>query len=202
MPGLEPARESIPSGSKVIEIHVAELKNLFNDIDPSPFREKDLDPEAEDFIVGWARDLPRESPLALVVHVDRASYEANAAATLRDAVREFFADRADAARQRLRQLLRVGRKSLLIGLAILALTLVGGHLIALVLRAHAIAHLLRESLAIGGWVAMWRPMEIFLYDWWPIRAEARLFDRLSNMPVRIEPPPVGGSGVHAEAHGV
>jgi hypothetical protein len=45
--------------------------------------------------------------------------------------------------------------------------------------------LLREGLLIGGWVAMWRPIEIFLYDWWPIRAEARLFDRLSTMPVRI-----------------
>ena len=32
---------------------------------------------------------------------------------------------------------------------------------------------------------MWRPMEIFLYDWWPIRAEATLADRLSVMPVRI-----------------
>jgi len=38
---------------------------------------------------------------------------------------------------------------------------------------------------IGGWVAMWRPMEVFLYDWWPIRADARLADRLSAMPVRI-----------------
>ena len=27
---------------------------------------------------------------------------------------------------------------------------------------------------------------MFLYDWWPIRAEAHLFDRLSTMPVRIE----------------
>ena len=48
-----------------------------------------------------------------------------------------------------------------------------------------VADLLRESLSIGGWVAMWRPMEVFLYDWWPIRAEARLYDRLSAMPVRI-----------------
>jgi len=32
---------------------------------------------------------------------------------------------------------------------------------------------------------MWRPMEIFLYDWWPIRAEGRLFGRLAAMPVRI-----------------
>jgi hypothetical protein len=45
--------------------------------------------------------------------------------------------------------------------------------------------ILRESLLIGGWVAMWRPLEVFLYEWWPIRAEARLYDRLAAMPVRI-----------------
>jgi len=32
---------------------------------------------------------------------------------------------------------------------------------------------------------MSRPMEVFLYDWWPIRADAQLADRLSAMPVRI-----------------
>jgi len=26
---------------------------------------------------------------------------------------------------------------------------------------------------------------VFLYDWWPIRNEARLSDRLATMPVRI-----------------
>jgi hypothetical protein len=45
--------------------------------------------------------------------------------------------------------------------------------------------ILRESVLIGGWVAMWRPLEIFLYDWWPILAEARLFDRLSVMRVQV-----------------
>lgn len=33
---------------------------------------------------------------------------------------------------------------------------------------------------------MWRSLEVFLYDWWPIRAEGRLFERLSRMPVKIE----------------
>jgi hypothetical protein len=32
---------------------------------------------------------------------------------------------------------------------------------------------------------MWHPLEIFLYDWWPIRAKRRLYERLSRMPVRI-----------------
>ena len=45
--------------------------------------------------------------------------------------------------------------------------------------------IIKESFVIGGWVALWRPLEIFLYDWWPIRAEARLFDRLASMPVRL-----------------
>ena len=44
----------------------------------------------------------------------------------------------------------------------------------------------REGLLIGGWVAMWRPLEVFLYDWWPVRAEVRLSERLSTMPVSIE----------------
>jgi hypothetical protein len=45
--------------------------------------------------------------------------------------------------------------------------------------------LIRESMVIGGWVAMWRPLEIFLYDWWPILAERKLFDRLSEMRVSV-----------------
>ena len=45
---------------------------------------------------------------------------------------------------------------------------------------------LREGFLIGGWVAMWRPLEVFLYDWWPILGDVRMFDRLSEMPVHID----------------
>jgi hypothetical protein len=33
--------------------HVGELKQLFNVIDPSPFRKKYLEADAEEFIAGW-----------------------------------------------------------------------------------------------------------------------------------------------------
>jgi hypothetical protein len=46
--------------------------------------------------------------------------------------------------------------------------------------------LISESLWIGGWVAMWRPMEIFLYDWWPLLRRIRLLRRLAVMEVRLE----------------
>jgi hypothetical protein len=44
---------------------------------------------------------------------------------------------------------------------------------------------LDERLLIVGWVAMWRPLEIFLCDWWPIAGERRLHDRLSRISVRV-----------------
>ena len=61
--------DEIPPGSGVIEVYVAEMNQLFNSIDPSPFVEKDLDRDAEEFIVNWAKELPAESPLALRVHL-------------------------------------------------------------------------------------------------------------------------------------
>jgi hypothetical protein len=179
------AGDVIPSGCSVIEVHVGELKQLFNAIDPSPFRDKDLDPKAEEFIVGWAKDLPRDASLALVVDLDRQAGLPDEAAVLRDAIHEFFKHRAEAYRQRLRELFRVGRTSLVIGLAALTVAIAVGDFLATLLKGSRIGEIVRESLTIGGWVSMWRPLEVFLYDWWPIRNEAQLSDRLAAMPVRI-----------------
>ena len=185
MPG--PNGDTLPNGTRLIEVHVAELKQLFHSLDPTPFRERDLDPKAEEFIAGWARELPPDAPLALMVHVDHEVPSDEHVRVLCDAVRDYFHVRAADTRRRLRQLFRVGRTSLVIGIVVLAAFILAGDLIGSMLADTRFADVARESLLIGGWVAMWRPIEVFLYDWWPIRAEARLFDRLSAMTVRVVP---------------
>jgi hypothetical protein len=180
------AGDPIPVKCAVIRVHVTELRQLFNSIDPSPFRSRDLDPRAEEFIVGWAKDFGRTQQLALVVSIDRAAGLPDEAAVLREAIHEFFRQRALGYRQRLRELLRVGRTSLAIGLVALAFAVALGNFLASLMKGGEVGQILREMLVVGGWVSMWRPLEIFLYDWWPIREEARLSDRLAAMPVRIE----------------
>jgi hypothetical protein len=179
------AGDLIPPKCSIIEIHVSELKQLFDAIDPSPFRDRDLDPKAEEFIVGWAKDLPRDASLALVVDLDREAGLPNEAAVLREAIHEFFRHRAETYRRRLRELFRLGRTSLLIGVVVLAAAIALGDFLANLMKGSRLGEILRESLTIGGWVSMWRPLEVFLYDWWPLRNEARLSDRLAEMPVRI-----------------
>jgi hypothetical protein len=179
------AGAAIATGSRVIEVRVTELRQLFNAIDPSPFRERDLDPHAEEFIVAWARDLPRDAPLALRVHLERAAGRPDEATLLGEAIHRYFRARAAGSRRGLRELFRRGRISLLIALAFLGVSLTLSDLIGSA-GGSGFAAVLREGFIIGGWVAMWRPLEVFLYDWWPIRGEVRLLDRLSEMPVRIE----------------
>ena len=184
-PETKAAGDPIPPTCQLIEVHVGELRQLFNSIDPSPFRQRDLDPNAEEFIIGWAKEAPREATLGLLVHLDRDAGMASESGELKDAVHEFFKQRALAARRRLRQLFYIGRISLFIGFLALGILITTGEFIAGLVQGQRIGDLVRESFLIGGWVAMWRPLEIFLYEWWPIRREALLYDRLGAMPVRI-----------------
>jgi hypothetical protein len=180
------ADDAMPRQRMIIEVKVAELQQLFRAIDPSPFGDRQLDPDIEEFIVYRAREVPKGVPFGLMVYLDHVAGAGDDAAALSSSVRQFFSRRAEAARRELRELFRRGRLSLLIGLAVLGTF--GGFAQALGSGSGdaGFASVLRESLIIGGWVAMWRPLEVFLYDWWPIRAQARCYDRLAIMPVAVQ----------------
>jgi hypothetical protein len=168
-----------------LELHVAELRQLFNAMDPAPFRERDLDPNADTYIVEWASETRSDQPLALLVYVGGGAATPANASMLREAVHEHFRQRASSTRLRLRRLFRVGRVSLAVGLAFVALAGALAEYLGGILTRGTTSSFVSESLAIGAWVALWRPLEIFLYEWWPIRAEARLLDRLGEMDVQL-----------------
>ena len=48
-----------------------------------------------------------------------------------------------------------------------------------------------EGMLIIGWVAMWRPLEIFLYEWVPIRRRCRILAKLAEMPVIVQSKGIG-----------
>ena len=166
-----------------IEIFVDKIEQLFNSMDPSPFQEKDLDHDAEEFIVSWAREYPRADRFILIVHVNQAP-EKFSQELVEEAVRNYFTYRARLNRMEFARLLQQGRTSLLIGLIFLAACLLVSEWMRR-LGTGSLPRILRESLTIGGWVAMWRPMQIFLYDWWPLRRLGRIYERLSHMAVEL-----------------
>jgi len=169
-----------------IELRVTEISQLFHTLDPFPFRDKDLDKDAEEFIVGWARETPSDRPLKIVVHLPDAQARTPEATVLPEALSRYFKYRAQAASSDLAELFRVGRRMLLIGLAVLCFSTIAAQFAAH-LTPDPLGGLAQESLAIFGWVANWRPLETFLYGWLPIVRRRDLLRRLAEARVDLQP---------------
>jgi len=76
-----------------IEVRVENISQLFDTLDPFPFRERDLDKDAEEYIVGWARELPRHQAIKIIVHAPDSELRKEHANQLGSALRRYF--RAD-----------------------------------------------------------------------------------------------------------
>jgi hypothetical protein len=167
-----------------IELNLRELNQLFNSIDPAPFYEKDLDQDAEEFIESWAMEYPHKAKLSLRVHLEKAPPDPDPRQLIEQAIHHFYAMKADMNWLQFKRLMKEGRTSLLIGVICLAVCVFAGELFTN--AQQAAQGVVRESLLIGGWVAMWRPMEIFLYEWWPLLSRGRIYRKLSRMPVDLK----------------
>lgn len=166
-----------------IEIRVTQLSELFNSMDPTPFHHRNLDPDAEEFLENWALDFPAKSRFKIIVHIGEMPAE-NPAAILTEAIHNHFNDKAERCRRNLRLLFMEGRTSLLIGAGFLLLCLWAAEMLSAYAN-NTFLRLLDESLIIGGWVAMWRPLQIFLYEWWPIARAIKVYRSLGQASVHV-----------------
>ncbi|HEX5278743.1 MAG TPA: hypothetical protein VFW28_01565 [Micropepsaceae bacterium] len=144
-------------------MRVENISQLFDTLDPFPFPERDLDSDAEEYIVGWARELPHEQPIRLIVHVTGGQATEQESSLVGTALNRYFEYRAGIISRDLNELFRVGRTALLIGLSVLALCLVLAQFTARRIGDTELGQFLQQSLIILGWVANWKPIETFLY---------------------------------------
>lgn len=186
--GATHTTSSVPAagGAGKIEIELRQAVQLFNTLDPSPFRESDLADEAEAYIVDQAMVLPKNVPIAIVIYLPRSELAQAAAMDMAGAVKNYFKILVKAASADLRELFKTGRLSLLIGFLILSTCVVIGFLLIELFEDNAISDIVRESFLIFGWVAIWKPSEIFLYGWPSIARRRRLYRRLSEATVTVK----------------
>lgn len=168
-------------GAALIELKLRDIRQLFHHLDPAPFAEKDLDPAAEAWIEESVRELGPRRPARLRIWLPPDQASSEEARALPIAIQNYFAARGRQLRVELRRQLRLALTNLAIGLVFLALCLTLRQSLLSVERLG----LLSEGLLIIGWVALWRPVENFLYDWWPVVRRIRRLARIVRTPVEI-----------------
>jgi hypothetical protein len=188
------ARYREEDGRTCIDLRVRSEKQLFDGRDPSPFRERDLDEDAVDYLVGAAEEIPAHAPLRVVVWIGESSHGAPREraqgdpelepAEILDAIRSHFTYERERVTRRLRKLVRHGRTILALGVTLLVVFLASAELLGAT-RTGAVWKVVREGLVIMGWVALWRPIELLLYDWWPLVDQRRVMTRIVEAEIEV-----------------
>lgn len=173
-------------GKILIEITLASIPQLFNSFDPAPFYEKELDTDAEKYIVSTVRDFPKKTQFGIVVYLPPEIIASEQAKTIAPAIHNHFRYLSLVATRNFREKFRYGRVSMVIGLAFLAVALIARQEVS-VLDNTLFTQLLSDALLIIGWVAMWEPVTVLLYQLWPITRTKRIYDRIAAMDIELRP---------------
>jgi hypothetical protein len=173
------------TNAKEIEIRIKSVEQLFNSFDPAPFRERELDRDAERHIVSYTREAATSSPVELVIYLPPATIAPTLAEELAAAIGHHFELRAREQEIELNELRRLGRKGLVVGLLVMLFATLAGIALTNAFPKSSFFETIEQSLIIFAWVALWRPAEILLYDRWPLIRERKLFQRLAAAPVIV-----------------
>lgn len=180
-----PPRYRQEGGKTCLDIRLRSADQLFDGRDPAPFRERDLDADAVEYIVGAFEEFPPKAEAKIVFWIAEGPAQINTE-TLIEAVRAHFAYEVEKLNRRVRTHLRQGQIALGVGLVVLTVFLSMAQLMMRIVPEGTIQQILREGLVITGWVAMWRPLDVLLYDWWPLIRQRRMYARVLRTEIAVE----------------
>jgi hypothetical protein len=167
---------------ELIEIKIRKINQLFNSFDPSPFLEKDLDQDAFEYIVSAVGEHHLKVKQKIVIYMPKFEKRKVSEAEITKAIHHYFEYKKILAERSIKLKLQEGQVSLIIGIVFLGSCLILRELITSSYD-NLFMNILGEGLIIGGWVAMWKPISNILYDWWPLRKEKNIFEKISKMEV-------------------
>lgn len=164
-----------------VRIHILELAQLYNSLDPSPFWDRDLDRNAAEFIEGEFRERPWADTWHLIVYVRTGEADAQ---TLQSALESYYDRLTTSTRCELREHFRSARLGLLAGLTLFGVFMTARALLRA--AAPSMPTAVDEGLIILAWLTLWRPAETLAYEWLPLYRRQRLYARLRAVRVSVQ----------------
>jgi hypothetical protein len=177
---LQTSENRTTSHESILEVRILNVEQIFDNRDPAPFRDRDLDPDFIDYLVDGVRDLGTAKPIRIIVWLEQACPPGQIA----EAVHNSFEHALERIHRNRREHVRSGWIALAIAsVAILVLTGLGQVVAMTIPNALGVA--LQTALEISGWVFMWRPIEVLIYDGIPVRRERRVLRAIRAAPIDV-----------------
>ena len=179
-------RRSTAHAASSVSLHVRNLEQLLNSLDPSPFWDRDLDKEAAAFIEEEFADRPRDR--TWILNVSIAGQPDDTQSDLQEAVRRYYLRLTDSVRHQTREQLRIARISLALGIGVFLACMVARELLDGE-GAGSLPRALDEGLIVLAWIALWLPIEQLVSDVVPLLRQRSFYGHLARLRVHLRGAP-------------
>ena len=169
-----------PHNATLIEIRAEDRSLLFDPYDPAPMRLRTVSESADAFILQRARHAPKHAPLRVRVLLHK--HDAACCEDVQAAFQQHFARREREQRANMRSLFAEGAVMAVKGIAVALVLVTVARLLAGSFESLMVTKI-ANVMSMIVWVIIWRPADMLIYDWVPIRNDRRLYDRLASAPV-------------------
>lgn len=186
LPKKKKNRYRSQDGKSIIEVRIRSVSQLFDARDPAPFRDRDLDDDFVEYITSSAEELNHADAFKILIHIEEVANSQMESNTISDSIKDFFEYQVDLKSKQLTKVLKTGQLFLLFGIIFLFICLVVSDFFGTVhFLEETYREFLKQGFIIMGWVAMWKPLELILFDWWPIYDKMKIYRKILASEIEV-----------------
>jgi len=142
-----------------------------------------LHPDVEEFIIQETEKLQPNPESEITIEIlEKTSFSVN---EITSVIHRHFENKRESEKRKIHNALKLGAKSLLIAFVFLIIMFLLTRILLNIVPENSLLINLKELFIILGWVALWRPAELLLYEWRPFKRNANLFGRLAQCKVSV-----------------
>jgi len=177
-----------------VDLYLSDIHNFFQTPEVDPFLGENIEASGIDQLIDTMNARPgvQKGISKIVIHLPEAMIQPDLPSRVSIAITNYCNAQIRLAVQKKREIWLEGRKALRIGLVFWAICLALSLLFEeVIFTRHAVGRLFGEGFIIAGWVGLWRPAELLLYDWRPYSREKKRYEEIKAMEVAIVPRTAG-----------
>jgi hypothetical protein len=161
------------------DISLTDYEHIFNQMDPSPFRKRDLSPDLLSYLDQCSTDIPLKYSILISFNLSLQSPDSNREKEVISGVKNNFIYNVNYFEKQIR---RARKKALIyVFLSFCGITL--NALIQDMFAGNIFVGFLREGLLVGGWVFLWEAFSMLFIQLDDVYQSLRIFKRLLNSKI-------------------
>lgn len=178
-----------PGVADAVTLQLSDIHNFFQTQEVDPFHGENIEESGIDQLMDTLKARSHRAPpvTQIVIRLPASSIEPDLAARTRTAIGSYCRAQIRIAEQKKRDIIIQARRAVPVGFLFWAGCLLMSLGFEAVLRSETIlGRVFSEGFIIAGWVGLWHPAELVLFDWRPYAREIKLYEQIAAMDVAIE----------------